>query len=116
MSQILHEAFGNDIDIRDLILQKESTQSVHSSDEKRNPDKIADNYEINESQSKDVKKCIVIFDDILTTGAHYKAAESVLSKKFPNNQIKGLFIARRVFDRSEENGDIDIFKLNIRLK
>lgn len=84
LSQVLHEAFGDELDIRELIIQKESTQSSHTSDEKRDPKKIAQNYEINEVEAKEVKNCIILFDDVLTTGAHFKAAKSVLLESFPN--------------------------------
>lgn len=39
---------------------------------------------------------IVIFDDLLTTGAHYKAATSKLSDYFPDATFVGFFAARRV--------------------
>jgi hypothetical protein len=37
-----------------------------------------------------------LFDDVLTTGAHYRAAAAVLQRAFPEVRIIGLFIARRV--------------------
>ena len=39
---------------------------------------------------------IAICDDVLTTGAHFKAAQDILSEAFPGIQIVGCFIARRV--------------------
>ena len=41
---------------------------------------------------------IAIVDDVLTTGAHFRAASTVLAVRFPTAQIVGLFIARRVPD------------------
>lgn len=111
LSQVLHEAFGDEFDIRELIIQKESTQSSHTSDEKRDPKKIAQNYEINETEARGVKNCIILFDDVLTTGAHFKAAESVLLKSFPDCKIKGLFIARRVYEQID---DFDLLSLTLK--
>ena len=37
---------------------------------------------------------IVVFDDVRTTGSHYKAAELVLSAAFPAVPIAGFFLAR----------------------
>lgn len=110
LSQVLHEAFGDELDIRELIIQKESTQSSHTSDEKRDPKKIAQNYEINEVEAKEVKNCIILFDDVLTTGAHFKAAKSVLLESFPNCKIKG-FIARRIY---EQMYDFDLLSLTLK--
>ena len=39
---------------------------------------------------------IAIVDDVLTTGAHFRAASEVLTARFPAVRIVGLFIARRV--------------------
>ncbi len=43
---------------------------------------------------------IIIFDDVLTTGAHFKAVEAVLRTHFPELPIAGLFLARRAPDAS----------------
>jgi predicted amidophosphoribosyltransferase len=48
---------------------------------------------------------IGLFDDVLTTGAHFRAAHSVLKRAFPNARIIGLFIARRV----PESSDVEDF-------
>jgi adenine/guanine phosphoribosyltransferase-like PRPP-binding protein len=37
-----------------------------------------------------------LVDDVLTTGAHFKAAQAILQKAFPGVLIIGFFIARRV--------------------
>ena len=39
---------------------------------------------------------IAIVDDVLTTGAHFRAASAILAAQFPEVQILGLFLARRV--------------------
>jgi len=50
---------------------------------------------------------IGLFDDVLTTGAHYRAASAVLQQAFPGVRIIGVFIARRV----PEATDIEDFQL-----
>ena len=49
---------------------------------------------------------LVIVDDVLTAGTHYRAMEDVLSARFPAALIVGIFIARRVYPDEDE---IDIF-------
>jgi hypothetical protein len=44
---------------------------------------------------------------MLTTGAHYRAASSVLKRAYPGVRVIGLFIARRV----PEAADIEDFDL-----
>jgi 8-oxo-dGTP pyrophosphatase MutT (NUDIX family) len=39
---------------------------------------------------------IILFDDIITSGAHFKAVQEIIHKAFPNAPIIGLFVARNV--------------------
>ena len=39
---------------------------------------------------------IFIVDDVLTTGAHFVAAKSLLKRQFPETPVMGVFVARRV--------------------
>jgi hypothetical protein len=41
-------------------------------------------------------KWVVIFDDVITNGTHYKVAKHLLSAAWPGVPITGVFIARRV--------------------
>ncbi len=85
-----------DLDIRDLLAQKTSIHAFHKSGDKRSPKEIERNYELDKRLIEPVPKIICIVDDVLTTGAHFKAARNILSGHFPNTDIVGLFIARRV--------------------
>jgi predicted amidophosphoribosyltransferase len=37
-----------------------------------------------------------VVDDLMTTGAHFVAIRTILRREFPDTQIVGVFIARRV--------------------
>jgi hypothetical protein len=37
-----------------------------------------------------------VFDDVLTTGRHFKAVQQVLHGRFPGVPLIGIFVARRV--------------------
>jgi hypothetical protein len=81
----------------ELIIQKASTSPHHQPDAgPRRPELIAANYAIDESIDSPDPTRIWVIDDVLTTGAHYKAAQRVLLGRFPNAQVYGVFIARRV--------------------
>ena len=84
------------LDIRELIVQTESTDAVHAGDRRPAPERIESLYRIDETLTGPVHDIIAVVDDILTTGAHFRAAKSVLSARFPGVAIIGLFIARRV--------------------
>ena len=44
-----------------------------------------------------MKDKVILVDDIITTGSHFKACKSIIKKEFPEVEGQGLFIARRVF-------------------
>ena len=84
------------LDIREFIVQTVSTDAVHARDARPAPERIEALYRIDETLTEPVRDVIAVDDDILTTGAHFRAAKSVLSARFPGAAIIGLFIARRV--------------------
>ena len=83
------------LDIRELILQTKSTEPVHGSDARPHPAEIEALYRIDESIAHPAPLVIALVDDLVTTGAHFRAACSVLSARFQASRLLGLFIARR---------------------
>jgi formylmethanofuran dehydrogenase subunit D len=94
------------VDVRELIVQVKSTDAVHEGNRLK-PDEIEANYAIDENLcGEGCPKYIGIVDDMLTAGAHFKAAKNILSKRFPKSRISGLFIARRIF--SDPFGEVSL--------
>jgi hypothetical protein len=94
------------IDVRELVLQHASTVAVHDPENRPTPEQIQANYAIDEAIRDPVPQVIGLFDDVLTTGAHFRAASTALQQSFPGVRIVGLFIARRV----PEAADIEDFE------
>jgi predicted amidophosphoribosyltransferase len=46
-----------------------------------------------------VRERIALFDDVLTSGKHYKCCERRLHEALPATPIHGVFLLRRVFPR-----------------
>lgn len=87
---------GIAVDIRELVLQTESMAASHEGERASIAELVA-NYSINEDcRNPAPTGRLVIFDDVLTTGRHFKAMQRVLHDSFPNLPIRGLFIARRL--------------------
>lgn len=84
------------LDVRDLITQTQSTEAAHRRAVRLRPDEVAALYRIDEALTVPAPGVIAIVDDLLTTGAHFRASSSVLSARFPDAYLVGLFIARRV--------------------
>ncbi len=74
----------------------------------RNPRDLSEYYKLDEELCTGAEPTeIAIFDDLLTTGSHFKAMKLVLRSMFPGVPISGLFIARRYVVR-EQGGEGEI--------
>jgi hypothetical protein len=97
---------GIKIDVRELVIQRQSTEAAHSTESRPRVDELYDNYAINESLAAPTPRIIGVFDDLLTTGAHFKAVQRLLRERFRKAEIYGIFIARRIPD-TEKSWSID---------
>lgn len=84
-----------DIDIRPAVLQTEEFTSHEPADRKR-PSlfELSKIYQFDEQLTHPAPKKIIIFDDVLTKGTHFKAMQQVLKKIYPAIPIIGLFVAQ----------------------
>ena len=92
-------------DIRELIVLNGG--GFDSKQKGLRPDERALHYSIDEDVSDPEPRVIVLVDDLLTTGCHYKAVGSVLKRRFPEVAIYGLFLARAVRPPNDEIFDFD---------
>lgn len=89
---------GHELDIRELLLLSVSTQPAHATIARPTVEDLIANLDINDDVAHPAPTSIALVDDVLTTGAHFVAAKSILAARFPGIPIRGLFVARRVFD------------------
>lgn len=94
---------GLECDIRDLVSQIESRPASHFADDgqRPGPNEIYENLQIDEDLLEPEFKRIIIADDLLTTGAHFKAVKRKLADYMPDKMVFGLFIARRAVDADD---------------
>lgn len=81
------------LDVRELIVL---TENVLAKAKGLNPEDRAHWFAVDESLAEPEPEVIVVFDDLLTTGSHFKAAKMTLEKRFPDALVQGLFLARAV--------------------
>lgn len=95
-------------DVRALVIQTGSTTASHEAGdgERVTVEELLALYRINEPLAAPTPCSIAIVDDVLTAGTHYRAMHSILSARFPNVPIIGLFIARRVFPDDDFGFDV----------
>ena len=88
---------SGELDIRELLYQLETFESTHLTESTRpTSDDMESRYHIDERLVTGRMSEIALFDDVITTGAHFVGAKRVLLKQFPNATIRGFFAARRV--------------------
>lgn len=83
---------------RELVHQTISLQTSHASEdgERSSIDELVQAYALDEALATPEPERIVILDDMLTTGRHFRAMNFVLHRRFPRAQIVGTFITRRI--------------------
>lgn len=96
MPRILQElGRGRAVDIRELVIMTRNVSQSHLVEDRVSiPDLIA-SMRVDETCAASAPATIGIFDDVLTTGRHFKAVQSILRQQFPGVPIVGVFIARR---------------------
>lgn len=86
------------LDIRELLFARESIAAAHTTTTRPTVADLIANLEIDDALARPAPTSIALVDDVITTGAHFVAAKTLLSARFPGVPIRGLFVARRVFD------------------
>ncbi len=98
LARTLRLAFGGlNADIREVLMQTQSVEADHESAERRSKEALAEITAINEiALTQRVRDTIVLFDDVLTSGKHFKVCQECLQERLPGQNIVGVFVARCV--------------------
>lgn len=80
-------------DCRDMLIQSCPTPPAHRG-WRLAPRDRAELFSINVALCDPRPSTVVIFDDVLTTGSHFRAAKMALRRKWPDLYVIGLFLAR----------------------
>ena len=84
------------LDIRELLLQRESRPAAHADPSNRKtPNEHYENFYVDEDSADPPPTQIGLFDDLIVTGSQFVAAKRRLAERFPGIPILGVFVARR---------------------
>ena len=89
------------LDVRELIVQTRSVEPTHRRSTRLRASDIEAMYGIDEALEAPGTGLVVVVDDLITSGAHFRAAQRTLSRHFPDIDVAGLFLARRVPEPEE---------------
>jgi len=99
LSQTLRRAFtAYDCDVRPLLYQVCSTVSDHAGGARLGSDTLHALLRLDSAalRGRPIRQSIVLFDDVLTSGKHFKCCERRLREALPCTPIAGVFLMRRV--------------------
>lgn len=109
LKQTLETAFkGYNVDVRPLIRQTSSTNADHNVGARITPERLYEVLEIDQVAltARPLSREIILFDDVLTTGKHFKCCERRLREAVPDGtHILGVFIARRILPNPFDDFD-----------
>jgi hypothetical protein len=86
------------LDIRDCLTFSGSHSASHEAEARPTPDALHEDLAFDPVAGRPSEQpgAIFVFDDMLTTGAHFVAATRRLAEVFPGVQVIGNFVARRI--------------------
>ena len=86
---------GLDANICELVRQKASMDAAHDRDDRPTLQQLEENYVLDDSALAQDPQSIAVFDDLITTGAHFVAMKNVIAARYPQANMIGIFLARR---------------------
>jgi hypothetical protein len=80
-------------DIRELLTQSQDTPASHCG-WRPTPGQRATILALNEREADPEPEAVVIVDDVLATGSHFRSAKMVIRERWPRMRVIGVFLAR----------------------
>lgn len=84
------------IDIREIIFQRNDRKAAHECATRPNPEDLHEILSVDNTKIFNPHQNVAIFDDVITTGASFKAMKRRLAEVWPDANIIGIYLARRV--------------------
>ncbi len=87
---------GTRLDWRELVVSTGSRETRHGAGGKPRIHELRRCLAVDRACASPAPKEVLLFDDVLTSGATFKACKMVLREAFPGFRVVGCFVARRV--------------------
>lgn len=105
LERTLRTAFGDTLDLRCLLRQTVSTEADHLRGLRSGYEALLEITELDRAQlAAPIRDRIILFDDVLTSGKHYKVAKTRILEALPGRAIAAIFIARAIHPNAEAAG------------
>ncbi|QGM97700.1 hypothetical protein [Methylocystis parvus] len=100
------KAIGPNIDLREAIFTRAEREAMHVNDGRRDPHALRESLGLKSELTKSRPAQVILLDDVLTTGCSFTVCKSLLAEVWPGVDIFGVFVARRVIDRTIDFEDL----------
>lgn len=99
MLRVLQRALtGWSADIRPMLELTQSTSADHETTDRISHEELAAISRLNDSSGDAVRPIVLVVDDVLNSGKHFKVAQELICARFAHVEVRGLFLARCVRD------------------
>jgi hypothetical protein len=82
-------------------------EAVHEAEHRPKPSELQEMMHLDEGAADNLPDNIILFDGLITTGAHYIACRDLILEQYPDKNVCGIFVARRALPH--EASDFDDF-------
>jgi len=89
---------GWSADIRPMLELTQSTLADHETTDRLSYDELLAISRLNNPSSRALRPIVVVIDDVLNSGKHFKVAQALITEQFSDVEIRGLFLARCIRD------------------
>ena len=105
--QVLQRALqGWSADIRPMLELTQSTPADHESADRLSYEELLAISRLNNPSGQPLRPIVVVVDDVLNSGKHFKIAQELITAQFANVEIRGLFLARCIRDDPIQDFDV----------
>ena len=92
MLRVLQRAFQEwKVDIRPMLELAESTRADHETEERLAYDELLAASRLRNTSPAPPRPIVVVVDDVLNSGKHFKVAQALISEHFPGCEIVDCF-------------------------
>lgn len=84
------------LDVRELIKQKQSTRADHEASGRQSFRHLLANCYVDDALALPRPSLVILFDDVLTEGKHFKVCQRLLRNHYGDIPVVGFFVARSI--------------------
>lgn len=101
-------AISPDVDVREVLYTAVEREAMHANAAHRDLGALRDSLAVRAELLANPPPQAILLDDVLTTGCSFKVCKEMLQEVWPETDIFGVFVARRVIDHTADFEDLTL--------